>query len=99
MKKTLLFVSFLSVPLVSFAQATDLASLIGIFIGLLNPIISLLTGLAVLFFVWGIVKYIYYAGDEKAKKSGKDIMGYGILALFVLFSFWGLVQLLHNSIF
>jgi hypothetical protein len=99
MKKTLALIAFLCVPLVSFAQATDLASLIRIFTDLLNPIITLLTGLAVLFFMWGIVKYIYYAGDEKAKKSGKDIMGYGILALFVFFSFWGIVQLLRNSIF
>lgn len=87
-------------PLLALAQGPkNLAELIGVFTGLINPLIGLLTGLAVLLFVWGIVQYILYAGDEKKKKSAKDTLLYGIIALFVLFSFWSIVQLLKNSIF
>ncbi|MCR4275037.1 MAG: pilin [Candidatus Campbellbacteria bacterium] len=98
MKKILLLLTLVFAPLVSFA-VTDLAGLIGLFTGLLNPILALLTGLAVLFFIWGIVKYIRNAGDEAKAQEGKSIMTYGILALFILFSFWGIVQLLYRSIF
>lgn len=81
------------------AEPKNLKDLICIATDLINPLIGLATGLAVLFFVWGIVQYILYAGDEKKKKSAKDTLLYGIIALFVLFSFWSIVQLLKNSIF
>ncbi|MBP9771526.1 MAG: hypothetical protein KBD16_01215 [Candidatus Pacebacteria bacterium] len=81
------------------APAKNLGELIKMFTSLVNPLIGLLTGLALLFFIWGIVQYILYAGDEKKKKSGKDTMVYGVIALFVLFSFWGIVRFLSESIF
>lgn len=90
----------LATPLVMFAAAPkNLGELIGIATSLINPILSLLTGLAVLYFVWGIVKYIKSAGDAKAAAEGKSIMLYGILGLFVLFSFWGIVQFIYTDIF
>mgnify|MGYP003526921522 FL=1 len=87
-------------PLAVFAAAPkNLGDLIEMFTDLINPLIGLLTGLAVLFFVWGIVQYILYAGDEKKKVSAKDTMVYGVVALFVLFSFWGIVKFLSQAIF
>lgn len=86
-------------PIIAFAAPKNLAELIKLFTDLVNPLIGLLTGLAVLLFIWGIVKYILYASDEKKKVSAKDTMVYGVLALFVLFSFWGIVRFLQNSIF
>jgi hypothetical protein len=102
MKKILFCnIALLAFPTSLFAAApSDLKGLIEIFTkGLLNPIVGLLTGLAVVFFIWGIVKYIANSGDEKAAQEGKNVMIYGVLALFILFSFWGIVQLLYNSVF
>ena len=86
-------------PLFAFAAPGNLAELIKLFTDLINPLIGLLTGVAVLLFIWGIVKYILYASDEKKKLSAKDTMVYGIVALFVLFSFWGIVQFLKGAVF
>jgi hypothetical protein len=86
-------------PLLALAAPGNLKELIELFTGLINPLIALLTGLAVLFFVWGIVKYILSAGNEKHTAEAKSAMLYGIIGLFVLFSFWGIVQLLARSIF
>lgn len=66
---------------------------------LVNPIIGLLTGLAVVFFLWNVVKFIMSAGDEKKRTTAKDGIVYGLIGLFVLFSFWGLVELLWRSVF
>ncbi len=88
-----------SVPLLAFAAPGNLADLIKLFTDLINPLIGLLTGVAVLLFIWGIVRYILSAGDEKQTVSAKNTMVYGIIALFVLFSFWGIVQFLKSSIF
>lgn len=101
MKKYLGIVSAtLATPLVMFAAAPqNLGELIAGFTSLINPILGLLTGLAVLYFVWGIVQYIKNAGDAKAAAAGKSTMLYGILALFILFSFWGIVQFIYFEIF
>lgn len=88
-----------ALPMVAFAAASTLKELINDAIGLINPLLALLTGLAVLAFVWGIVKYIASAGDEKSKQGGKNIIIYGIIGLFVLFSFWGIVRFVKVEIF
>ncbi len=100
MIKKLFYSVILFGPFVVFAAAPqNLLDLIDLVKSYINPIIGLLTGLAVLFFIMGIVRYIANAGDEKKAKEGKSIMIYGVLALFILFSFWGIVQLFYNSIF
>ncbi len=58
---------------------------------------SIVAALALLVFFWGLVKYIAKADDEKAKESGKNIMIWGVVALFVMFSVFGLVNFLQES--
>jgi hypothetical protein len=90
----------LILPVVAFAAPPkNFKELIKIFTDLVNPILGLFTGLAFLFFFWGIVRYILYASDEKKRISAKSTFVQGIFALFVLFSFWGIVKLLSRSIF
>ncbi len=98
-KKTFIAAALSMFPSVVLAAANDLGDLIEDAKDLINPILGLLTGLAVLAFVWGIVKYIFYAGDEKQKISAKNTMVYGVVGLFVLFSFWGIVQFISSEIF
>ncbi len=64
---------------------------------ILNAIIPLLITAGVIFFVLGIVQYVI-ADDEEAKKKGKDRMLYGIIGLFVIVTFWGLVTVLQNTL-
>ena len=52
--------------------------------------------LALLFFLWGLAKYIFAAGNEEAKESGKRIMIWGIIALFIMASVWGIVAFLQD---
>ncbi len=53
--------------------------------------------LALIFFFWGLAKYILSAGDEEKKTEGRNIMIYGVIALFVMVSVWGLTTLLGNT--
>jgi uncharacterized membrane protein len=100
MLKKMLFISICTLPALVFAAPSDFKGLVGLFTtGLVNPIIKLLTGIAVLFFIWGIVKYIASAGNAEEAKKGKSIMVYGVIALFVLSSFWGIVQFFYQDIF
>lgn len=94
-KITLLF--FVVLPFVTHAAGEDFKSLICSLVGLVNPLIALLSGLAVLAFLWGITKYIFAAGDEGKKVDGKNTMVYGLIGLFVFFSFWGIINFVQKS--
>ena len=59
---------------------------------LVNQLIGVVGGLALLVFLWGLAKFIFHVGgDEKAVEEGKRVMKWGLLALFVGFSVWGIV--------
>ena len=64
---------------------------------IVNNVIILIVGLAVAYFLWGVAKYILHSDDAKAREEGKNMMIYGVIALFVMVSMWGLVNLLDTT--
>jgi hypothetical protein len=54
--------------------------------------------LAVLAFFWGLVKYIASASDEAAKESGKNLMIWGMIALFVMVALWGILGWVQSNL-
>ncbi len=64
-----------------------------------SSIVPLLFILAIVAFIWGVIQYyLIGAQDSETKKAkGRDFMIWGILALTVMVSVWGLVQILGNS--
>lgn len=64
-----------------------------------NSIIPFLIGLTVALIVWGIFKYVMAAGDTEKVAEGRKVVIYGIVALFMMLSFWGLVLIIQKSIF
>ena len=60
--------------------------------------IPLLIALAVVAFMWGVITTVLNTDNEEKKKQGKQFMGWGIIALFVILSVWGLVKVLSNTI-
>ncbi len=62
----------------------------------IQMIIPIVIGLALLVFLWGILKYLF-ASDAKNKKEGINYITWGIISLFVMVSIWGLVTLLQQS--
>lgn len=63
---------------------------------ILNSIIPVLIALGLVYFVWGVVRYVI-ADSEEAKKKGKDIIIYGIIGFAVIIALWGLVFILVNT--
>lgn len=75
-----------------------LASLISQVISLVNLLIPLLAGIALVTFFLGIIRYIWAAGDSHAKANGREIIIWGLVALFVIFSIWGIINLACDSL-
>ena len=89
----------LVVPVVSFAQAFgETKKLASGFQGVLNTVIIIATLLAFLFFVWGIAKFIKGADDPNARTEGRQQMIWGVVALTVLVSIWGIVLFLQGEL-
>lgn len=95
--KTLAAGSALLLPTLALA-ATTIGGLIDILAGLVDRLIPLTVAAAVLVFFWGLVVFIFNAGNEDKRKEGRQVMLWGIVALFVMVSIWGLVRILQQTL-
>ena len=79
-------------------RATDAYSLITIIVeDILDPVIGVLIAVAVVLFLYGVIKYIVSGDDETKRKEAKNYIIYGIVGLFVMVSVWGLVGILTGT--
>jgi len=100
MKKLALIVGAigaLALPIVSSAQSLgNLSTLVTSIGGIINLIIPILFALALLGFFYGLVRYIFGKEDDKAQ--AKKTMIWGVVALFVMASIWGLVAFIQSAV-
>ena len=90
-------------PATAFAQAGSGLSLKNLvnnhIIPIGNTILELLFAFAFLFFIFGVMQYYFLKpGDAKAQQEGRTFIMWGIIALVVLFSVWGIVNFGINII-
>lgn len=76
---------------------STLKDIVNILLDLINPLLLLLAGLSLLIFFKGLVTFIFNSGDVKANAEGKQLMKWGIIALFVMLSFWGIIAFFSES--
>ena len=63
-----------------------------------SSVIPLIFALAVVMFIWGVVKFTIINANEEAKREeGRQYMLWGIIALAVMLSVWGLVGILGGT--
>jgi hypothetical protein len=58
---------------------------------IIKDLIPIMLGLAVVYFFWGMIKFIMSAGDADKAKEGKGIMIWGVIAIAVMVALFGLV--------
>ena len=81
------------------AQAAGIEELIGkINKVLINPLIELLIAVAFVYFIYGLVVFLSASGDEAKRKTGKSHMVWGIVGLTIMFSAFGIINLLIATI-
>lgn len=100
-KKSLLFtllVSFLS-PLIVFAAPTFAHYVNNVTAPLINGVLVILYSLCLLIFLWGMAKFILSSSEEAERAKGKKLMLWGLIALFIMTSFFFLVYILSFYFF
>ncbi|MEN9920704.1 MAG: Type secretion system pilin [Candidatus Parcubacteria bacterium] len=65
-----------------------------------DVLIPFIIGIGFLVFVWGMFKYFIAGGaDEGKREEGKSLMIYATLGFVLIIVFWGIVNLLTDSLF
>lgn len=82
------------------AVGGELSTFLGAVIGFINNIlVPFALAIAFIFFVWGVVKYFVIGADsDDGKSKGKDMIIYSIVGFVVIFSFYGIVNLLTDGL-
>jgi len=83
-------------PVIALATDTtagDIMFTIGNLLGYVTPI---LVTVAVIYFIWTVIKYTL-TKDEAQKKKAKDNIIPALVGLFLIVSFWGILSVVSNT--
>ena len=64
---------------------------------ILNPIIKLVFAVAFLIFFFGIFQFIRKETGDKEREQGKRKIVYGLLGMFIMFSAYGIINLIIDT--
>lgn len=86
-------------PSFAFAQAGNLNNLNDVSSRALSfgtLVIQIIISLTILYIIYNVFKYLVAGSPDDRAEGGKSIL-FGVIALFVMFSIWGIVYLLTNT--
>jgi hypothetical protein len=66
--------------------------------GAVWPFVIFLSSLAVAIFIWGIIEFIAGADNEEKRITGKRHLMWGAIGMFIMFSVYGIIQIIQNFI-
>lgn len=93
------FIVLALIPAITFAAPATFRELINVILEIINDLVRLVMVLALLFFLINVFKLVFAGGDTKKIEEAKSFMIYGIIALFVMVSVWGFVNILVKTFF
>lgn len=64
---------------------------------ILTPIIILLFALAMMYFLYGVLKFIQNQDNETEQTEGKRHMVWGIVGIAIMVSVYGILHLIQNT--
>jgi hypothetical protein len=92
----ILVLSLLALPALAVAaEPKNLKDVITLLTDILALIIPFIFSLSIVAFLWGVAQYFFSQGEKM--EEARDMMVYGVIALFVMLSVWGLVRILVKS--
>ena len=102
MKKNKFLYIFISsgfiVPAVSFASGEGLEGLLLAIKDLTGLALPFLVSSSILFFFWGTAQFILNGAGDKTREDGKQKMIWGVVALFIMASIFGILQSISSTI-
>src|SRR3989344_402085 len=65
---------------------------------IINPLITLLFALAMVFFLYGMVEFLFNQANEEKKTSGKSHMLWGIIGITIMMGVWAILGIVLNTL-
>lgn len=62
-----------------------------------NVVLAFIGGWAFFGLLTGVIKYAGAGGDEERLTQAKQLIVYGLIGMFILFSFWGIARLISKT--
>jgi ABC-type nickel/cobalt efflux system permease component RcnA len=79
-------------------SSNSFEGLVGKLYGMLASLVPLIIALTLVVFLWGIFQLVR-SNSEDTRKDAIKVITFGVIALFVMVSVWGLVAILNNTFF
>src|SRR3989344_3304437 len=95
-KKKFFVLIFLLFP--NFAFAAKVSDIIDIVKSLIDLLVPVAITFALLFFIWGFAIFISKSGSDDGRAEGRKKMLWGVIAIFVIVSVWGLVWVVARTL-
>jgi hypothetical protein len=61
-----------------------------------NPLYELITGIAAVYFLYGVAMFIYQFNDPEKKTTGKRHLLWGTVGLFIMLSVGGILPIINS---
>ncbi|MEX0931290.1 MAG: hypothetical protein WDZ88_00910 [Candidatus Paceibacterota bacterium] len=66
--------------------------------GIVNPTFLLMTVFALVYFLWGVMKFVLNMDNETERDTGKRHMVWGIVGLTIMVSVWGIINVIMSIV-
>jgi zinc transporter ZupT len=81
------------------SNVTAFATVINpIITNVVNPLVEFAFAIALVVFVYGVVQMVIHSTDAEAHKNGKASMLSGIIGMTIMFSAWGIIYIISNTV-
>jgi len=65
---------------------------------IINPLIGFLFALAMVYFIYGVARYLLSPENEEARKESKTQMIWGVIGMFIMVSVFGIMHLIQQTL-
>ena len=80
------------------SAATPLEDFVVVLANVVKALVPIASTLAVVYFFYGLARFILAAGDPQGKVEGKNIMIWGVVAIFIMLSIFGIVGFIQQTV-
>lgn len=64
---------------------------------IINPLITFLFALAILYFLYGMVQFVLNQENEEAKSTGKQHMIWGVIGITIMMGVWTILRIVLRT--
>lgn len=65
---------------------------------ILNPVIVFLAAAAVLYFIWGVLKFVKGFDDDTSREDGRRHMIWGIIGISIMILTYVIINVIANTV-